>query len=240
MKALSYWAVCHPKKTWVLLAVIQTIIGVLVFEYGVLLALEGIALPPVLIYLGIAICILASVFYPVRRSASKFWKWSYGRQKLMDFGLVFSGLLMMCTWTNREVFQTELTDNSMMAIQVVLLEKPEPSVENSFWQNIKHVGPRQAIQIELRKQVIKRVQKDQEKQKAPLSIWWIVLIIIFGSVLSAIIACALACNGMGSWAALVLFGGIAYFTVGGLMWIKSRKAANANLKGQSLTENKLE
>lgn len=240
MKALSYWAVLHPKRTWVLLIVIQTILGVLSFELGILQAMAGNALSPALIYVGIAMCMLATVFYPVRRSASKFWKWSYGRQKLMDFGLVFSGLLMMCTWANQEAIRLDNPVHSGYALHVALSEKPAPPVEHTFWQNITRVGPRQAIQLELHKQVVKRVQKDQERQNKRLSTWWIILIIIFGSVLSAVIACALSCNGMGGWGALVLFGGITFFLVGGIMWIKSRKMANANLKGHSLKEYSLE
>lgn len=240
MKALSYWAVCHQKTAMLFLVIIQAILGVCAFELGAELGMAGHALPPVLIYAGFGICMLASVFYPVRRSASRFWKWSFFRQKLMDFGLVFSLMVMMCTWANREVFRLDRIEEPALALQVALFEEPVPPAEYSFWQNVTRVGPRQAIQIKLQKQVVKRVWKKQENQKKPSKIWWIVLIMILGTVLSAIIACGLACNGMGAWAAVVLFSGIVIFIIGGLTWIQSRRAAYANLKGQSLSEYNVE
>lgn len=239
MKSLSYWAVVHPITSWVLLAITQIILGVLVFEWGILQAMSGIALPPVLIYLGMVLCILATVFYPVRRSASPFWKWSYGRQKLMDFTLLFSGLLMMCTWANREVFRLDRTAENETVVFVALAEQPIPEKSISFWQDVVRSGPRQALQNVLTKQVTLRVQKIKASENERRSVWWIVLLIILGCLLSVVIGCALACNGMGAWGALVIFGGILFFIIGGTSWYKSRRMANAKLKGPSLEGEKL-
>lgn len=231
MKQISFWAACHPKTSWIVLAGLQLFTGALAFEWGVIQALEGRAIPPVFIQLGGVLCILSLTFYPVRRSASRLWKWSYGRQKLMDAGLVISSILMLTTWANKDAVRSDSGGNKEIAVFAALSRTPEPQQIHTFWQDVVVQGPVHAIKNVLHKQVKKRMQVNQQRDPDAPRSWWIVLLIILGCVLSVALGCVVICNGIEALGLLILFGGLILFIAGGVSLIKSRKAAYAKLKG---------
>jgi hypothetical protein len=228
MKAISYWALLNPKKTWVILTVIHLALGGLTTYLGILLFLKGIAVPDAVFMAGVIIATIAWILYPVRRSKYKIWKWSYARQKTYDFGLIVGGLLMLLTITNQgaEIALAKVDQNRGLAMQVAMHQQVQVASKLTFWEKIKISHIKKKVQ-EGFTDLVKQIQVSESWMTwhdwLELGIITIMVLLILGG---GLLACSLACNfgNGGLW--LVLYAGFIALVIIGANYLLKRVAAS--------------
>ena len=227
MKAISYWALLNPKKTWVILTMIHLALGGLTTYLGILLFIKGIAVPDAVFIAGATLFMIASFLYPVRRSKYKIWKWSYARQKTYDFSLIVGGLLMLLTVTNQgAVISMAKVDHSAgFAMQVAMHQQAPAASELTFWEKIKISHIKKKIQ-EGFSDLVKQIQVAESGK--PIHGWLefgIILLMIILIVGGGILSCGLGCStGNGLWVLLYL--GFIVLAILGANYLFKRVAAS--------------
>lgn len=97
MKTISRWGKRHPWKTRLIIVLIQLLLAVYSAMLGIWLYAQGWTLPGFLLSFGVLLFLLASFFYPHRKARLRVFRYTYRRQKALDFLLIVASFLMVMT-----------------------------------------------------------------------------------------------------------------------------------------------
>ena len=191
---------------------LKILLGIYGFVFGAWLMANNITAPAALLYFAFATFLLAVYFYPFRGAKSGFFKYSYLRQKVCDFALGCSAVLLFVFGGNdlaRRVAAEVANTGEAMEIAI------RPSKQGKDW---RYVGSGRNTSWLAKtwtkgKQFFHSIFKT--KQKSKMEAWQVLLTIlsaaaaIFCLVFVAALSCSIACNGNDALALIVFFAGSA-------------------------------
>lgn len=219
LKNISLWAKNNKYKAWVLIALFQLLMAGIAMASGLSFYLLNIAIPYWLIPLSFTAFGLAYVLYPSRRDRGGWLAYTYHRQKLADFSLLFSTAIIIATATYNfcvQPLQTSSTVGQVSAKFIVLgsedhkaAEAPKLSKKELRKKFRKH---RKEIKKQLKKfkKQWRTNKKKGEKGDTFLKIALVLGVLLLTTVLGylvAALACNLSCSGNGTAASIVLIVG---------------------------------
>lgn len=196
MKQLSYWAYMNPVKSRIIIGLCQILLSGIAIYTGIWLFALDILIPMHIFYTGLTLFFIAFICYPIRRARYAFWKFHYGRQKIMDFLIVVSYMLMVTSAANFDA-HAAWNDYSQEYRAEKIVLKNESSI------NVGEPGdPKPWTAKEIRKDLKKKYKKylserrlkaqnnsDDEKKAVGM-----VLLTILLMLLVVILACGVACS----------------------------------------------
>lgn len=177
----GYWAVNNRYLTRGILFALQSLIAVLGFSAGFLLAKSGYQTDSATVYglTGLASALMLT--YPHRKIKRGFFKNSYAKQKWFAFLLSMTGLMLFAQLGNS--FSTKETS---FPVSTGL-----PAVESYAADQVQAV-PEEGI---------------SDSGRITLTVFIIIFCVLLCMAI-AVLSCALACSGMGALAAILLVIGI--------------------------------
>ncbi len=227
MKSLSYWALLNMRKAIGILVVVHLLLATLAYYLGILFSAQELVLPLWLIYICIALFFVAEIAYPVRRSRFKWLRWSYARQKTMDFTIIGTYALAMVVIGNQSANQLERTSLPESHSSFVVPTVHKPNADDTLSKSEKRKERRQ-LKKELRKKVktyvkqLKRKAKNDNNTGGKVAL--IIILMIVGILLVGLLSCFVACSDA-PWLGLILFLSLSVLIgIGCVKWIKSVKA----------------
>ena len=226
MKKISLWGKRNPWKTRLIIVLLQLLLGGYAALGGIWLFAQGWALPGYLLSISISLFLLASFFYPDKRSRFRLFRYTYYRQKGLDLCLIVLSLLMVLSVSNHytsasmvqsEPYGVELTVHRTQS-------KELKSERRSFREQLKQ--HRQKVKAEVRALVGEmKAQKASGEQ-----VFLIILTILLALVLLygvAALSCSIACSGSDGLAILVFLLGL-----GLIVWMTVALIKKISRKGK--------
>jgi hypothetical protein len=224
MKKLSYWALLNMHISQPLLLLFQFLLFLLSIYLGVILFAADIYLPIQVVYISTGIFFLIAIIYPIRRARYKFWKFSYYKQKSMDFILQAVFFVICTTFFNQQAgVVSNASNTSPMAMPIVYREHVPVNVSPQVFKHEKHSKGIKALLKMKFVDLVEKVKGDEKKASGGdvFSIILVILVAIGFIFLIAWAACALSCSGNTALAALVGIGGTALIIYGVVLAIRS-------------------
>lgn len=218
MKTLSHWAKNHPiSARWILaFGHIFTLLNGLLL--GSLLYLNDLSIPPFVMGFCMILIGAAYLAYPFREARSGFFRYSYGKQKTMDFVFVAAAALLISTATCQFAYETPAptaTTVSQLQIYPVVERGPSPQEEQIQRPSQRTLKASIRAQKQLIKQELRTLKAEWKQAKdsggqGVAKVLLILLTIVVALALAYIIAalaCAVACNGNDALAVGLLLAG---------------------------------
>lgn len=223
MKNLSRWAKTHPRQARLILVLTHVCIAFGGLTCGFLTYFADIALPPWLPILLANCFFIAYFFYPKKGATQGWFKYSYLRQKSLDFILSTSYALLITAGLNVWLFSNiDSTSKQAIASPVLTAQHLKPAGLNEKTAKKHKITNLKASFQELKTAIktYKAEQKAAGNSAAGGGKGWLIALTILGAlVLGYVItglACGIACSGQEglAWALLVVgWGGIIWLSI---------------------------
>lgn len=224
MKQISYWALLNPVKAQIIITVCQTLLAFLGIYSGIWLFAQDVFVPEPVFYAGLTLFFTALALYPIRRARHKFWKFNYGKQKLMDTLLVLSFLPMVITVSNHDAHAVWRDAGGRGQAQPVMLKADRKmtvsDVQKKGWRF-------KELRKELKSRYRQNVSNVRQHAKAPMDdggkVALVILLMIVLMAVVALLACAVACSGAEAGGVVIWVLGWAAVLILGVLWIRKIK-----------------
>lgn len=207
MKTISRWGQRHPWKTRLIITLIQFLLGGYAALGGIWLYAQGWVLPGYLLSISVGLFLLATLFYPDRRSHRRLFRHTYYRQKGLDLSLIVLSLMMVMSVSNQYTHSV-VTDNLPYRVELMVNKthsKQLKSERKSIREHLKQ--QRQKVKTEVRALV-----KEMKAQKASGEQILLIILTILGALVLlyglAALSCSIACSGADGLAILVFLVGL--------------------------------
>jgi len=195
MKKISIWAGKNPKKTVLIIIILQALLVLSGFILGTTVFDSGIILNKNLVYLVIAISAFGLIFYPLKRDMFKVFNFgkTYKRQRFSNIILAISILFGAILLGNQ--YQTG-TLNIYSPISIANAATYKSHTENSSVSILKiNKKSKNKIQKnEYKKYLFGTIlKKDVKKNPKEDGGGWLIALTILAAVLLVVVVSALAC-----------------------------------------------
>jgi len=225
MKKLSIWANNNPKRARIIIAIAHVLTVINAVCLGMLLFYNDWGTSKWLLTLAVHVFCLSYFIYPKKNGKNNLLKYSYFRQKTLDFTLVISYALVIALGVNNfltpndsdvnlpreaKVETTQNADALLVVHRTVPKEKTSlKSLKRAFKKKIKK--SRRDIKREFRtlKRTLKK-NKDNSTSNKVAKVLLSLLVVFLGISLGYLVAgyaCGLSCSGHEGLAWVVLIGG---------------------------------
>lgn len=223
MKNLSQWAMYNPVKARIILAFAHIFGAINAIVLGLLLYDSELGYSPWMMLAMANLFFLAFFFYP-RFKADKGWfRYTYVRQKVHDFTLVFSAILAIGLMVNNFLslesprVMSE-TGNAKLIVNNGDLN-PETKVKKGFRAELRSKAKQIRKNIKSEWKEFKKVRKNNKGGANPglvkaLLIMLTIAVAVTLGLLVAALACNLSCSGYEGLALITLILGW-----GGIVWL---------------------
>ncbi|MEN8121626.1 MAG: hypothetical protein ABFS35_14845 [Bacteroidota bacterium] len=213
MKNLSYWGKNNPGKTRKIIAILHILLVFNAFSLATLTSLFDIDIPRAVLLIFGGIFFIAYFLYPSKKTKNGIFKYSYKKQKTLDFLLVVSYFLILSFGLKYTTIISE-TDHAKQLPILVQGDSPQQDVKNQgeplFDSKLTFKELRKKIKSEF-----KELKKELKKQKDKPGIVFLKVFLVILSLAAAIglgyliaaLACSLSCSGMEGLAVIVLIFG---------------------------------
>ena len=198
---ISSWAYMNPWKTRYIITGMHLTLGSSAFILGEKLADGGTYLPDLSKYLLMAVFFTSALLYPVRKSQSIVFRYSYLRQKAHDLATILSACMLMVYVGNHPSNQTfSLTGRTNSEghnqYNIAPVNKSQSLYHPAFYQ--ENVKPQDDSAVPQKKELTKA-------EKIAFTILSVLgfLLLAFGLVL---LSCSIYCNGLEALAFVVGIG----------------------------------
>ena len=220
MKKLSFWASNNPVKARLFIAFAHILGAVNTIILGVMFYLwdVGTAFWP-MFFLG-NVFLLAYVLYPGRKDQNRWFRYSFVRQKVHDFTLVFSAIFTLALFINNFLALPQPTPSPVTGEAMMIVHHNTPEVKTKknlkaeFRAKAKKVRKSMRAEFKQLKKDWKKARKDsREGWKKGLLIALTVLVALALAWVIAALSCSIACSGNEALALVVLvvgWGGLVY------------------------------
>ena len=218
MKNLSRWAKTHPRQARVILVLAHVCIAFGALTCGFLTYFADIVLPSWLPILLANCFFIAYFFYPKKGTSQGWFKYSYFRQKSLDFILSTSYALLIVAGLNVWLFSNiDDSMNQTAANPRLIAQHLKPAgLDEKTAKEHKITNLRASFQ-ELKTAI--KTYKAEQKAAGGGKGWLIALTILGALVLGYVVtalACGVACSGSEglAWGILALgWGGIIWLSI---------------------------
>lgn len=252
MKTLSKWAKANPHKSRFIIVISHILMILNACLLGVLTYWVDVEIPYWLSFTLANLFFICWVIYPQKKLPFGFFKYTYQRQKTLDFLLITVGALVVAGGVNYAIFNLD----EEVYVSTSVSETVSPSV--SFIASAPNDRTISREEKKLRKKELKQTKKAQKKNfKAKLKelkselkkhkkedggiiatkIGLIILALaatIGLGYLVAALACTVACSGagFGGWAILILgWGGLIWLLVFAIIKILQKVGSKKKAEG---------
>jgi len=220
MKNLSKWAKNHPISARIIIAVSHVLIAISGLCLGLLSYVYDFRPGNWIALLLGNVFFIAYFLYPNRRKIKGWFKYSYLRQKLLDFTLVITHFLIIATGVNYFAFSPnsnpqstsyEARSNSYEARLAVLRIKPqvEKKSKKKSRSQLRKTFKKMKKKIKAELKQMKKAMKKQGNKKDARLIQALLILLTIGvalllGVLIAALACEISCSGQEGLATAIL------------------------------------
>lgn len=211
MKKLSKFAKKNPVKARLIITFAHIVLPFLAIYFGASLYDFNVVLPVVLIPVLVTVFVIATCLYPNKKRKSGFFKYSFRRQKSLDFAFVVVYFFLIATSANSIFYEPQAT-NTATAKPVFIAKTPiqETAKDNVFQKPAKQIKQfRKSLRVKIR--TLKKTNKQSDKGgMVALKVLLILLTLLGAVVLGYFIfalGCNLACSGSEAAAWVVWIGG---------------------------------
>lgn len=219
MKALSYWASRHVFASRFLLVIFGIIKGCIgtIIGYGLLQNVPTSLMLGIMFAL-IAVYKFAEWRYHTLRSYGKLTIERYFRLRYAVIGTMYTALFGLYMCVGNAVYQYQPTGE--MAVQTInsIIHDPSVSVDKKELKQIKRQHYYDKVMLKWQS----RLGKDIDGMSKSGMIWLGILGIVLG-ILSAPLACGLACNNQEAFAVIVLLLGVGCIVGAIILFVKAGK-----------------
>ena len=220
MKNLSKWAKKHPVSSRIIIAFSHVLIVLSGLFLGFLTYVQDYKLASWLLPLLGSLFFIAYFLYPNRQEVKGWFKYSYLRQKVLDFTLVITHFLILAIGFNHFAFSPSFNTSptsyqarstSYEARLVVLDVKPQVEKKNKKKRRsqLRKTFKKMKKKIKTELKQMKRAMKKKGNKKEARLIQILLLLLTLGvavalGALIAGLACQLSCSGQEGLATAVL------------------------------------
>ena len=224
MKNLSFWAMNNPVKARMILALAHILGALNAVVLGILLYDAELGYSPWLMLILANVFFLAFFFYPRFKAVKGWFRYTYVRQKVHDFTLVFSAILAIALMVNNFLSLESQPVSSKTGNARLIVHKgdfkPEAKVKKGFRSELRKKAKQLRKNIKAEIKEIKKIRKNNQQGgsnagllKALLIMLTIAVAVTLGTLVAAL-ACDLSCSGYEGLALITLILGW-----GGIIWL---------------------
>lgn len=210
MKKLSFWAKNNRKKAIIIIVFSHFFLAGIAIVGGLwAFANDYFISHKMMMFLTIVFG-LSIFFYPIKGQQRGWLKYSYLRQKSMDFCMTFSYLLLILSFTNQKAFELVENLNYMTASAQFIVHKVKPNhsaSKKTLRQQLKKARKVLKAKLKVLKKTV-QTSKDNSVEKGALTLLIILAACLFLYFI-VVFSCNLMCNGQAQAAFTVLIGGSA-------------------------------
>lgn len=223
MKNLSRWAKAHPRQARLILVLTHVCIAFGALTCGFLTYFFDIALPPWLPIVLANTFFIAYFFYPKKGATQGWFKYSYVRQKSLDFILSTSYALLITAGLNVWLFSNiDGTSKPHTASPRLIAQHLKPaSLDEKTAKKHKITNLKASFQeLKTAIKTYKAEQKAAGNSAAGGGKGWLIALTVLGALalgyVVTALACGIACSGQEglAWALLIVgWGGIIWLSI---------------------------
>ncbi|WP_373551489.1 hypothetical protein [Haliscomenobacter sp.] len=221
MKNLSRWAKTHPRQARLILVLAHVCIALGALTCGFLTYFADIALPPWLPILLANCFFIAYFFYPKKGATQGWFKYSYVRQKSLDFILSTSYALLITAGLNVWLFlNIDGGNNQAAASPILIAQHLKPTGLDKKTAKKHKITDLKASFQELKTAIktYKAEQKAAGNSAAGGGKGWLIALTVLGALVLGYVVTALAC-GVACSGSEGLAWGILALGWGGIIWL---------------------
>ncbi|MCB0637544.1 MAG: hypothetical protein KDC54_13035 [Lewinella sp.] len=215
MRALTQWSHDHPWPARILITILHFTLALAAICLGVLLYGLDVWLPAGVKYGGIALFLLGTLLYPMRKAGFNVLACNYSNSRRMAGLLLVASFIMICGGMNQRVqrVMAEAPTVEYQALPMVLHEgQSARELRRAERQERRELrrerqASRRALRSELRAIVKAMREESSNGQKVLLSILTILGALVLVYLLLAL-SCSIACSGAEGLAYIVFFAGL--------------------------------